>query len=167
MLFRSAHYYPDRETFGRSVFRFRLKALKTAKQRIVGIRNVMTKPGSLSGLPSGATYDDGEIIYKTGKKGESVTFPEAFFSRLLQAGAVSSGTASSVKSMWGLFLKQIGDRSNITYSFKYRGNPRMQPRDIIHMKINGETVDMTIDNLTLEHSEGGLISQIECRKGII
>ena len=43
----------------------------------------------------------------------------------------------------------------------------MQPRDIIHMTIDGSVVDMTIDNLTLEHAEGGLISDITCRKGII
>ena len=33
--------------------------------------------------------------------------------------------------------------------------------------IGGQTVDMTIDNLTLEHAGGGLISSIECRRGVV
>lgn len=162
-----AHYYPDQDIFGRSSSRFRIKALQTAKQRIIGVRNVMTRPDSLPGLPSGVTYTDGEVKYNTGRKGETVKLPEVFYTRLLQAGSVSGGSAQSVSSLWGKFLKQVGDRSNIKYSFNYRGNPRMQPRDIIHMTIGGVVVDMTIDNLTLEHSEGGLISTIECRKGVI
>ena len=163
----NGHYYPDKGTFGRSAFEFKLKALQTAKQRLIAVRNVMTSPNSLPGLPLGTSYVEGTVTYNTGNKGEAVTFPDAFFTRLLQAGSVSGGTVSAVKSMWGVFLKQIGDRSNIVYEFKYRGNPRMQPRDIIHMTIDGQTVDMTIDNLTLEHAEGGLVSQIQCRKGII
>ena len=162
-----AHYYPDKEKFGFSSFRFNLKALKSAKQRIIGIRGVITKPSSLPGLPAGVTYEDGTVTYNTGKNGEPVTFPDIFYSRMLQAGSVSGSSAGSVRSLWGLFLKQIGDRSNIVYTFKYRGNPKMQPRDIIHMTIGGQTVDMTIDNLTLEHAGGGLISTIQCRKGII
>lgn len=165
----NGHYYPDKENFGRSAFRFRIKALQTSKQKLVGVRNVLTHPGSLSGLPSGVSYDSesGDVVYKTGKSGEVVELPEVFFTTMPQAGTVNGTSAGSTKSMWGLFVKQIGDRSNIKYTFKYRGNPKMQPRDIIHMTIDGKPVDMTIDNLTLEHSEGGLISTIECRKGVI
>ena len=163
----NGHYYPDTEKFGRSAFDYIIKGVQTAKQRLVGVRNIMTHPSRLSGLPSGATYDNGTITYVTGRKGEAVQFPDVFRATLEQASSVSSGSASGTKSMWGLFLKQIGDRSNIVYKFTYRGNPRMQPRDIIHMTIGNEVVDMTIDNLTLEHAEGGLVSQIECRKGIV
>lgn len=167
-LFRiNGHYYPDRNDFGRSNFDYKIKALKTAKQRLIGVRNVMTAPDSLPGLPAGSTYADGKLTYKTGRKGESVTFPDTFHAKMIQAGSVSGGTASGKKSLWGMGLKQIGDRSNIVYKFKYRGNPKMQPRDVIHMTIGGQVVDMTVDNLTLEHAEGGLISSIECRKGII
>lgn len=161
------HYYPDTKKFGHSCYDFKIKSLKTAKQRLIGVRNVRTHPESLPGLPSGFTYDDGTLTYQTGRKGEAVTFPEVFVATMEQASSVSGGRASGVKSLWGLFLKQIGDRSNVVYKFQYRGNPKMQPRDIIHMTIDGEVIDMTIDNLTLEHSEGGLISSIECRKGII
>lgn len=163
----NGHYYPDKGTFGRSAFQYRITALKTAKQRLIGIRNILTQPANLSGLPNGVSYEDGTVTYKTGKKGEKVTFPDVFHGTMEQAASVSGKKASGSRSMWGDMLKQIGDRSNIRYTFKYRGNPKMQPRDIIHMVIDGQTVDMTIDNLTLEHAAGGLISSIECRKGII
>lgn len=163
----NGHYYPDRQVFGRSSFDYTVKALKTAKMRLIGVRNVMTHPTRLTGLPSGVTYEDGTVKYVTGRKGEAFTLPEIFKATMEQAGGVVGSAASNVKSLWGLFIKQIGDRSNIVYKFQYRGDPHMQPRDIIHMTINGTVVDMTIDNLTLEHVEGGLISTIECRKGII
>ena len=162
------HYYPDIEDFGFSAFKYRIESLKSTKQRLVGVRNVMTSPKSLSSQPSGVTYEDGKITYTTGKRGEKIEFPDCFHGILVQASSVSGSTAVGSKSLWGLLLKQIGDRSNIVYKFKYRGNPKMQPRDIIAMDMGGGvTVNMTIDNLTLEHEAGGLISEIECRKGII
>ena len=161
-LFRTrGHYYPDTEAFGWSAFLYKIKARKTSKQRMVGIRNVETNPDTLSGLPNGVTYDDGTLTYDTGKRGEAVDFPDVF------RGTLEQTTSGGSHSMWGLFIKQIADRSNVVYKFKYRGDPKMQPRDIIQMTIGNETVNMTIDNLTLEHVDGGLISQIECREGII
>lgn len=157
------HYYPDTGAFGWSAFLYKIKARQTAKQRLIGIRNVATNPDSLPGLPAGMTYSDGTLTYDTGNRGEAVEFPDVFRGTLEQY-QTSSG---SNHSMWGLFIKQIADRSNVVYKFRYRGNPKMQPRDIIQMDINGTTVNMTIDNLTLEHSGGGLTSQIECRGGVI
>lgn len=157
------HYYPDTGNFGWSAFLYKIKARKTAKQRMVGVRNVATNPETLPGLPAGVTYEDGTLTYTTGNRGEAVEFPEVFRGTLEQY-QTSSG---SNHSMWGLFIKQIADRSNVVYKFYYRGNPKMQPRDIIQMTIGETTVNMTIDNLTLEHIDGGLISQIECREGII
>lgn len=157
------HYYPDKDTFGYSAFLYTIKATKTAKQRLIGIRNVATSPEKLSGLPSGASYSDGTLTYETGSRGEAIEFPDVFHGTLEQYTSSGSGK----KSMWGLFLKQIADRSNIVYTFKYRGNPKMQPRDIIRLDIGGQTIEMTVDNLTLEHEAGGLMSTIMCRKGII
>lgn len=59
-------------------------------------------------------------------------------------------------------------RSNIMYSFTYRGNPKMQPRDIIEFTYpNGTVEQMTIESLTLEHENGGLTSDIVARKGVV
>lgn len=97
------------------------------------------------------------------------------------------------------------DRSNIRYEFTYRGNPHIQPRDVLGVEIVTweevqETVSglypdatlypgttrypdgeyktvrrmirrwetMTVDSITLEHSEGGgLTSKIIARKGAV
>lgn len=63
--------------------------------------------------------------------------------------------------------EQIAKRNLLTYSFTWRGDPRVQPRDYIKVLINGSYVDMTIDTVTLEHTDGGLISQIRARGGWI
>ena len=73
-------------------------------------------------------------------------------------------------------LTYLLDRSNIVYEFTYRGNPHIQPRDIVYVEIatweNGSMTKhwetMTVDTVTLEHSEGGgLSSRIRARKGAV
>lgn len=104
-----------------------------------------------------------------------------------------------------LCLPSLLDRSNILYEFTYRGNPHIQPRDVLNVEIaTWETayktvtglypaldlypdVDlypyatykkvrkmvkrweiMTVDTVTLEHSQGGgLSSRIRARKGVV
>lgn len=67
-------------------------------------------------------------------------------------------------------------RSNVKYEFTYRGNPEIQPRDILNVEIatweNGSMTKrwetMTVDTVTLEHSEGGgFASKITARKGVV
>ena len=112
---------------------------------------------------------------------------------------------TSNNSLSKIALADIIDRSNILYEFTYRGNPHIQPRDVLNVEIatwkdvletsdgllpdpdlypapdlypNGvyqvtrkiftEWVTMTVDNVTLEHSEGGgLTSRIRARKGAV
>ena len=47
-------------------------------------------------------------------------------------------------------------------SFKWRGHPDMQPRDVILLtEKDGSRNYYEIDNLTLEHRDGGLVSQVK------
>lgn len=64
-------------------------------------------------------------------------------------------------------LDALLNREIITYSFRWRGNPKMQPRDHIKVLIDNELINMTVDTVTLEHEDGGLTSQIYARKGWI
>ena len=102
-------------------------------------------------------------------------------------------------------LADIIDRSNIVYEFTYRGNPHIQPRDVLNVEIARWYTDqviidglypeldlypatdlypnaryrnvrkmaktwetMTVDSVTLSHSEGGgLTSKIKARKGTV
>ena len=59
-------------------------------------------------------------------------------------------------------------RSPITGSFTWKGDPRMQPRDIIHFRrLDGTVEDVTIETITLKHAEGGTTAEITYRKGVI
>lgn len=70
----------------------------------------------------------------------------------------------------------IVNRSNITYEFAYRGNPEVQPRDILVVEVatweNGSMTKrwetMTVDTVTLEHGDGGgFTSKIKARRGVV
>ena len=96
-------------------------------------------------------------------------------------------------------------RSNITYEFTYRGNPKIQPRDVLEVEVatwvteqevtsglypvenlypaedlypfatykpvrrmKKEWVPMTVDSITLEHTDGGgFSSKITARRGVV
>lgn len=67
-------------------------------------------------------------------------------------------------------------RSNVKYEFTYRGNPQIQPRDVLEVEVatweNGSMTKrwetMTVDTVTLEHSDGGgFASKITARKGVV
>ena len=102
-------------------------------------------------------------------------------------------------------ITQLLDRSNVVYEFTYRGNPHIQPRDVLNVEIASWETDyktvtglypaldlypdvdlypyatykkvrkmvkrweiMTVDSVTLEHSQGGgLSSKITARKGAV
>ena len=114
---------------------------------------------------------------------------------------ITTGNVSVTKESLPMLL----DRSNIVYEFEYRGNPHIQPRDVLNVEIATWEDDersysdlypdidlfpaftlfpggyytpgriivrtwetMTVDAVTLEHSEGGgLTSKIKARKGAV
>ena len=58
-------------------------------------------------------------------------------------------------------------RSNITGSFTWKGDPRMQPRDVFTFhRLDGTEEDCTLENITITHEKGGTIAEITYRKGI-
>lgn len=59
-------------------------------------------------------------------------------------------------------------RSNKSGSFKFYGNPHMQPRDVFKLiRLDGTEITATIESITLDHEGGGLISEITYREGIV
>lgn len=68
-----------------------------------------------------------------------------------------------------ILIRKLMARSNISYEFEYRGDPKLQPRDYIRADIDGSgtLVDMTIDTIELKHEGGGTSSTIVARKGFI
>lgn len=71
---------------------------------------------------------------------------------------------------YGLYpnYRQLFHRSNVTGSFTFRGDVRMQPRDVFNFhRMDGTTEVCTIENIKLMHENGGLTSEITYRKGIV
>lgn len=62
----------------------------------------------------------------------------------------------------------ILQRSVITGSFVWRGNPKMQPRDrITFTRLDGTTFNCTIESIDMAHADGGLSVTINYRRGVI
>lgn len=59
-------------------------------------------------------------------------------------------------------------RSNLTGSFAWKGDPRMQPRDVFTFhRLDGTTELCTIESITLKHQGGGTSADITYRKGVV
>lgn len=58
--------------------------------------------------------------------------------------------------------------SNITGSFVWKGNPKMQPRDVFYFhRLDGSVETCTIETINLTHEGGGTQAEITYRVGII
>ncbi len=67
----------------------------------------------------------------------------------------------------GVLQKRMENISNITGSFVWKGDPRMQPRDVVTFhRLDGTTEDITIENITITHEKGGTSAEITYRCGI-
>ena len=59
-------------------------------------------------------------------------------------------------------------RSNVAGSFKWKGDPRMQPREIVTLnRLDGTSETITLENITLTHEQGGTSAEITYREGVI
>lgn len=64
--------------------------------------------------------------------------------------------------------QQLLNRSNKTGSFTWKGDPRMQPRDVFTWhNLDGTTEERTIETISLKHEGGGTLATITYRKGIV
>ena len=59
-------------------------------------------------------------------------------------------------------------RSNITCSFTWKGDPRIQPRDVFTFhRLDGTDEEWTFENITITHEGGGTLAEVTARKGIV
>lgn len=59
-------------------------------------------------------------------------------------------------------------RSPVTGSFTWKGDPRMQPRDVVNFhRLDGTVEEITIETITLKHEGGGTTAEITYRKGVV
>lgn len=108
----------------------------------------------------------------TGISGETIKLEDTFGglhkmnSRIGTSSYIGSATAVSNLSVVGRALEHTLNDCNLKrpkwITFTWRGNPHMQPRDmILFTEKNGTKNYYEIDNLTLEHKDGGLKSTIK------
>lgn len=65
-------------------------------------------------------------------------------------------------------LKNLMKRSNITGSFTWKGDPRIQPRDVFNFhRLDGTVEEWTFENITITHEGGGTLAEVTARKGIV
>ena len=63
--------------------------------------------------------------------------------------------------------RNLFHRSNITGSFLWKGDPRMQPRDVFSFhRLDGTEELCTIESITLKHEGGGTTAEIAYRLGV-
>ena len=63
--------------------------------------------------------------------------------------------------------RSLFDRSNITGSFTWKGDPRLQPRDVVEFhRLDGSVDVITLENITLHHEGGGTYAEITYREGV-
>ena len=59
-------------------------------------------------------------------------------------------------------------RSNKGGSFTWKGDPRMQPRDVFNFhRLDGSILECTIETIELTHEDGGTIASITYREGVV
>lgn len=59
-------------------------------------------------------------------------------------------------------------RSNVTGSFRWKGDPRLQPRDVVNFeRLDGTQQEITLENITITHEGGGTYADITYREGVI
>lgn len=59
-------------------------------------------------------------------------------------------------------------RSNVTCSFTWKGDPRIQPRDVFTFhRLDGTDEEWTFENITITHEGGGTLAEVTARKGIV
>jgi len=81
----------------------------------------------------------------------------------LGIGSIYQGTTLIYPNWQSLFAV-----SNITGSFTWKGDPRMQPRDVFTFhRLDGTTELCTIESIQLTHEEGGTTAEISYRKGVV
>ena len=111
--------------------------------------------------------NDSPTTYTGSGGGVQETASSTRFTGIFDAGKYNAaGTRKRLLPTEG--FKQLFKRSQETGSFTWKGDPRMQPRDVFTFHyLDGATELRTVENITLKHEGGGTIAEITYRKGIV
>lgn len=87
-------------------------------------------------------------------------------------GSIYASTRDDGPGVFELFptesMKNLLERSPVTCSFTWKGDPRIQPRDVFTFhRLDGTDEEWTFENITITHEGGGTSAEITARKGIV
>lgn len=135
------------------------KRYKTGKKKGQPIYKTVTKKLNqciVKGKEVTLTREQSAIIHSGKRPGSTVSVDP------IAHGKIYGGTTLLYPNYAYLF-----SRSNITGSFTFKGDPRMQPRDIFSFhRLDGTVETCTIETITLTHEGGGTKAEVTYRKGI-
>lgn len=93
---------------------------------------------------------------------------DAFMGFLTSYGSSANQTRDPINVLPATGFANLLSRSNVTGSFRWKGDPRMQPRDVVTFhRLDGSTEEITLENITLTHEGGGTVAEITYRKGVV
>jgi hypothetical protein len=135
------------------------KRYKTGKKKGQPIYRTVTKKINqcvVKGKEVTLTREASSLIHSGKRPGSTATVDP------IAHGKVYGGTTLLYPAYEYLF-----NRSNITGSFTFKGDPRMQPRDVFSFhRLDGSLETCTIETITLTHESGGTKAEVTYRKGI-
>lgn len=104
------------------------------------------------------------------KKYQSGTGTNVYELKGLIYGDIYFGNANNenvAQAYPDMAMESLLKRSNVTGSFTWKGDPRMQPRDVVNFhRLDGSVETITLENITLHHEGGGTYAEITYRKGV-
>lgn len=107
---------------------------------------------------------DEPLTYTTGVSGGTLEIEESIHGKIMIANRNSVELGEIYPQM---AYESLLQRSNVTGSFTWKGDPRMQPRDVVNFhRLDGTVEEITLENITLHHEGGGTYAEITYRKGI-
>ena len=123
--------------------------------------NATTQNGDIIGIKGLEELIESEYTSTAASDGQTIVIEnQGIFGRTCNGVGTEMYPALSMKSLLS--------RSNITGSFTWKGDPRMQPRDVVEWeRLDGTTTTITLENITLTHEGGGTMAEITYREGVV
>lgn len=110
-------------------------------------------------------FEDQIKTYTTGENGALYDYGDA---PILGRLSAEKSNGSTVEIFPSKMLASPMYKSPITGSFTWKGDPRMQPRDVVEWeRLDGTTTTITLENITLTHEGGGTMAEITYREGVV
>ena len=116
----------------------------------------------------GRAFEPKTLKHSYGSSGNRLEINDDKFLGVLYTIGRNGSVVYNAQVLPKLGHESLLQRSNITGSFTWKGDPRMQPRDIFTFhKLDGTDVDCTIENITITHQGGGTSAEITYREGVV